>query len=228
MAVIPKPKFPNVPQLPGVPQLLRSPLFPAAAAPILLGGLALGQLAAALNVQPVWGLFDSNGDIVIQPDSVVDFGYRNGYTVGTYQVQRGNFAAYDKVSNPYELEVRMTKGGTENDRKNFIADIEGTLTDAQSDPFNLMLYTLRTPERSYENVTLERYELDRRGGSGANFIDAYLYFKEIRQVSPQYTATASATMNAQNPAALPPENQLRVQPEAPGLVSFDPTSALGP
>lgn len=227
MSIIPKPKFPNIPALPGVPQLLRSPIFPASAVPVLLGGLAIGKLFQALFTSPTWGVFDTKGTIVIKPDSVVDFGYRNNYSISTFPVQRGAFAAYNKVANPFEASVRMTKGGTLKDREDFIADIEGTIADTQSDQQSLTLYTVLTPERQYENVSLERYESFRRSGAGAYFIDVDLYFREIRQVRPQYTSTAASTQNAQNPSALPPENQLRVQP-AVALATFASVRNLRP
>lgn len=228
MAITVKPKFPNVPALPGVPQLLRSPVFPASAVPVLLGGLAIGQLFQALTAQVVWGVFDSEGRNVIQPDSVVDFGIRNAYSVTTAPVERGSFFAYNKVATPYEPFVRMTKGGTEDERAAFLDSVDATLNDATT-PLNqaLPLYTIMTPERSYQRVTLQRTELLRRDVKGAFFVDIDLYFMEIRQIEAQYTTTAASTQNAQNVAALPPLNLLRVQAQVPPLgTAFAAAGAL--
>lgn len=223
MALIPKPQFPNVPKMPGVPQVARSPLFPAAPAPVLGLALALGKLWQSIFAQPLWAIYkalpkdakDVGGvptvtvvatrKAVIEPDSFGEFSYHNESNLSDYPVQDGAFASYNKVANPFEISVRLRKGGTKEARKKFldsIRDIAG----------NLELYDIVTPEQTYLNVNIMRYEVSRRGPRGAYFLDEVdIFFREIRTVTAAYSTTAVVTQNAQNPSAEPVVNTGTVQ-----------------
>lgn len=205
MALLSKPLFPNVPKLPGVPQLRRSSLFPPSALPVLQSVQAVGALFSSLIATPRWGVFDELGDRVLEPDNIMEFLERAGGLVTSAPVQRGSFANYNFVMQSTEYGLRMTKGGTEAERKTFL-EVLDRITKS------IALFTVRTPERSYSNVKLERYDSTRREARGASFLDVDLYLKEIREVEPQFTSTAADTRNALNPSAQPPTNVGKVQP----------------
>ncbi len=224
---MPRIQFPNVPKLPGVPQLLRSAANSALPAPVALAGVALGRLALAFTSSIQWGIFDPGTDggeprMVIQPDSIMDFGLRNDYNVSTFPIQQGQFASYNKVATPVELVLRVTKGGTKADREQFLRDVEST-------SFGLRLLNILTPERTYSGYNLTRYEITRRGVEGAFFFaEVDLFFLEIRQVIASYTTQSAATANSGVDAALPPSNQGQLQPQTPAsTTSFDPDGSLG-
>lgn len=227
MAFIPKPAFPNVPRLPGVPQLLRSPSFPPNPGPILGTAAALGALWRALFTKSKWGVFKQKPPVapdesgietvtvvgeslpVIVPDSILDFGYRSDFDVADYPLQDGAFAAYNKVNLPYEASIRMSKGGSEEDRRKFLQQCEDILRTTT-------LYQIVTPERTYTDVNPIRFEVTRRGANGAYFLtEVDLYFREIRTVVAQYTNTSTATQNARNPSAQPVDNRGTVAAEQP-------------
>lgn len=223
MPLIPKSLFPNVPKLPGVPQLLRSPNFPAGPPPIVGVAVALGRLWQALFAQPVWGIFRreepttaSTDGIetvtvvaervpVIVPDTILEFGYRNEFSISDYPTQRGAFASYDKVNNPAEIVLRMSKGGSERQRKAFLDSIDAIAGD-------LLFYDIITPEKTYFNVNVIRQEVLRRGPRGAAMLaETDIYFREIREVSASYSTTQVVTENPQNPSAEPVTNVGSVQ-----------------
>lgn len=228
MAVIPKSPFPNVPKLPGVPQIARSAQFPASIPPALGTAVAAARLLRAFFAKPKWGVFknpvplsapDANGIqtatirdkliAVVTPDNIREFGSRNEYSVSDYPVQSGGFTSYNKVASPFELTVRMTKGGTETARKNFLEQIEAIVGTTD-------LYQIITPEKVYPNCNVVGYELTRRGAEGAYFLsEVDLYFREIRQTTAQYTNTATSTQNAKNPSAVGSSNVGTVQAAAP-------------
>jgi hypothetical protein len=230
MAIIPKPVFPNVPKLPGVPQLRRSPQFPAAPPPIVGIAIVLGRLWQALFSQPAWAIYkqavttpQTNDDgvetvtvvaerePVVVPDSFLEFGYRNEYTMSDYPVQDGGFASYDKVANPFETMVRMAKGGSQQERKKFLDSLDAIVG-------TLDLYDILTPEKTYLGVNVLRYEFARRGNRNAYFFtEVDLYFREIRTVTATYSNTAVTTQNAQEPSAAPVTNT--------GTVQGQPTTA---
>jgi hypothetical protein len=226
MAIIPKPKFPNVPALPGVPQLARSLQFPASPGPVIAIAAAAGNLWQSIFAQPLWGIYTSpppvetdpetgiqtvvvegNKKPVVVPDSFGEFSYRNEWAVSDYAVQEGAFASYDKVAQPYEIMLRMYKGGSKEARKNFLDSIEAIAGDLNE-------YDIHTPERTYRGVNVLRHEVMRRGARGAYFLsEVDLYFREIRTTTATYSTTAIATQNARNVSAKPVVNSGAVQPQ---------------
>lgn len=242
MAFIPKPQFPNVPKLPGVPQLLRSPQFPPGPPPVVGAVIAIGRLWQSLFTQPLWAIYKqaevepqetdegveqvtvvADREPVVVPDSFLTFGIRNEYSVSDYPVQRGAFMSYNKVANPYEPFVRMSKGGSLQERKAFLDSLDAIVG-------TLDLYDILTPEKTYLGVNVLRYELVREGAKGAYFFSAVdLYFREIRQVESVYTTSSADTANAQQSSAQPVQNVGTVPaqtnastPEAVGIVPEGP------
>lgn len=196
--------FPNVPQLPGVPQLARLALAVSVTLPLLSRQAAIPVFHA--SPAPVWGILDAVGNPVLVPDSFLAFGKRNEYDVSKYPVQKGGFSTFNKVFRPFEIPLRLSKGGTQSDREQFL----NTLDDISGDT---NLYTILTPEKTYPSVNITRSEIYRRGSSGAYFFaEVDISFIEIRQVTAQYSSTAMDTANAKDPDALPAVSQGLVQP----------------
>lgn len=215
MALIPKPRFPNVPKLPGVPQLPRSLQFPSAPPLGVQLGLALGALWQAVFAQTLWGIYKANKPKkasetadgidevtvvgtrtpVVVPDSFGEFTYDNESTISDFPVEQGQFASYNKVANPFDVVIRFYKGGTKEARKRFLDSLDAIAG-------TLELYDIVTPEKTYLNVNVTRRRLVRRGERGAFFFaEVDVFFREIRQVTSTYTATATTTENAKNPSA---------------------------
>jgi hypothetical protein len=200
--------FPNVPNLPGVPPIPRSP------GQVIATVLRIGTPATAGALAPVsnyvatqWGVLDQKGNLVVDPDSIIDFDNRNEWNVVSMPVQAGSFASYNKVVVPFECSVRMTKGGSINDRTAFLQQIAAIAGDTN-------LYDIITPERVYQDVNITRYEVSRRGAGGAYFLaEVDLYFVQILQVTPTYTNTSTATQHAAEPSAQPATNQGNVNPQ---------------
>lgn len=232
MPFIPKPQFPNVPKLPGVPQVLRSAQFPPAPSPVVGAAVAIGRLWQSLFSQPVWAIYKqpeptetsedgvetvtvtAERQPVVVPDSFLEFGYRTEFDVSDYRVQRGSFASYNKVANPFETFIRMAKGGSQQERKRFLESIDAIVG-------TLDLYDIVTPEKTYIGVNVLRHEVVRRGRQGAFFLtEVDLYFREIREVTAMYSSTALLTGNALQPSAQPVANVGTVQPQ---IVSPDVT-----
>jgi hypothetical protein len=204
------PPFPNVPALPGVPQLARSLLFPAGAAPTIGTQATSGALWHATQAAPVWGVFDSAGNRVVVPDSVSEFGWRQENRIPNFPVQQGQFATYNRVGLPFESSVMLTKGGDLTSRSVFLAQVDALIAQA-----NINLYTIRTPEKSYVNVSVTRAELARRGAGNFAYFDVELYFIEINEVAAQYSNVATPTNNASVPSAIPTTNQGLNNPQIP-------------
>ena len=219
MALIPKPEFPNVPNLPGVPQVRRAVGDAInTAAPVLGAAAAIGVLWRALFSKPVWGVYkqepktETQGGIetvtvvadqspVVAADSVLDFAYQNEQDIPAYPVEDGGYATYNEVNLPPESRVRLSKGGSESDRTEFLNQIHGLFD-------TLQLYKIMTPERTYSNVRPLRFEFARKERNGAYFFtDVDLFFREIRFVTSEYTTTSVTTQNARDASARPVDNR---------------------
>ena len=204
------PTFPNVPALPGVPQLARSLLAPPSAAPTIGTPATSGALWQATQAAPIWGVFDDGNNAVVVPDSVMEFGWRQENRVSNFPVQQGQFGTYNRVGLPFESSVTLTKGGDVASRTAFLADVDALIAQA-----NINLYTIRTPEKSYANVSVTRAELSRRGAGNFAYFDVELYFIQVNEISVQYSTAQTPTNNASVPSALPTVNQGLNNPQTP-------------
>jgi len=196
--------YPNVPNAPGVPNVLRK--LPAGP-PAILGSIAgIAQLIRAFTSVSVWGVFRADkpdgttvirGKPVVQPDSILELSYSNKRSVSTAPTQNGGFADYNRVNNPFEITLRMSKGGTEKDRTTFIKQIESLDSTEVFDIFS--------PEKVYKNVNMIGYNITREGVGGACFLSQVdIMFREVRIVSSKYINT---TIPAPiNPSAANPQN----------------------
>jgi hypothetical protein len=207
------PQFPGVPNLPGVPQLARPLGSLVAALPSIISSLKAPAmpitLTFAAKAAPVWGVFDADGNQVLAPESIMSFNYRADYRVSDYPVQAGQFANYNKVTVPGEIPIRMVMGLTLDDRTQFESDCKFVAA-------SLALYTIITPESTYVGFNATRLEIARRETHGAFYLDVDMFFRQINQVTPQYSSTVSAaanTANAQNPGSQPVTSLGLVQPQ---------------
>ncbi len=212
--IIPKSPFPDVPNLPGVPLLARAALS------VIIDVTSVINIARVFAVQapvdvlfqatkaaPVWGVFNQQGQRVIDADNVMAFDYRNEWSISDFPVQSGAFASYNKVQHPFDTSVILTKGGSQADRTAFLLQCE---TVARG----LDLFNILTPEKQYLNVNGVRMEMSRKDVKGAFFVIVELFFRQIVQVDAQYSASGTqgtSTANASVAPALPTINQGNVQ-----------------
>jgi hypothetical protein len=191
--------FPNVPNVPGVPALLRSVTVPT---PQALEVGAAGALTSLLGfTPPVWGVFDLDGNNVLNPDSFLALDYKNDSRVSNYPQEQGAFATYNKVATPYDVRVRMAIGSDLASRTAFIAQCDAML--ASIDTFNVV-----TPEKTYLNATVENVDYRRETKNGATMITVEMWFLEVRE-----TATAQFS-SVQSPSAADSVSDGQVQASA--------------
>ena len=224
--------FPDVPPYPGVPALVRAANVPV---PIQV---ALGELqtllASALQSPQQWGIFDSNGNqlgavpgsnglfesiitSIIGGQQVLStnaFEFARESKISDFVIEQGGFASFNKVLMSAEPVVTLVLQGTQTQRQAFLNAIDAACQ-------SLNLYSVVTPEVTYFNYNLERYNVARRAERGATLLIVEITLKEIRQVSAAYSTTATSVINQpQNPAATPQTGSGIVQPQVP------PTSVL--
>ena len=132
---------------------------------------------------PQWGIFDSSNKPVIPSDNVMAVGYMTEYRISKYPVEQGGFESYNKVAAPFDAQVALSQGGTVAERTAFVQAIETAKA-------SLDLYSVVTPEYTYQSANIIHADYDRKAEDGATLITAYIHLEEVRVTA---TATYSNT-----------------------------------
>jgi hypothetical protein len=178
--------------------------------PVIASSLAslvgLGSLASA--VQSIGGGFlnslasqfvTGNAQSLANLFSVVDFEYKQDWSVSDYPVEQGGFQSYDKVQLPGDIRMRVAAGGSSSNRQALLDIVAGLANSIE-------LFNVYTPEETYVNYNVTHYDYARKANSGAGLIIVDIWLTEIR-----VTAT-SAFSNTQQPGNSGQQSLGPVQP----------------
>ncbi len=221
--------FPSIPDLPGVPAIPRSVKFPPVATAAL--GLLQGMLWRIAQVQTRWGIFDSQGKPLGDPKQFVGIigralesagVYGAGPTLSTgsvdysketkvsdFPIERGGFASYNKVESPANPQVVLCLQGSEADRRSFLDAVDTACKSTD-------LFSVVTPELTYINYSIERYNYARRNSKGATLLIVEITLKEVRQISAQYSQVGEDQIDTpQDVGATPQVSNGKVQGKIP-------------
>lgn len=217
--------MPNVPNVPGVPALSSFSTSPLTllvsdaatvlgqvlqprwgiylnGTPIIASSLAsllgLGSLAGAVN--SISSLF--GGANISDQFSVVDFEYKQDWTLATYPVEDGGFQSYDKVQLPFDVKMRVAAGGSASNRQALL-----NVVDSVANSMNL--FDVVTPEKVYQSCNIDHYDYRRSATNGVGMIVVDIWLKEIRVTS------TSVFTNTQSPVNSGQQNIGNVQPQTP-------------
>lgn len=162
---------------------------------------------------PQWGIY-SQGKLIIEPDSILDFSYKKEAKISTYPQQDGAFESYNKVQTPFNVKLRMTKsGGTSYDwslsggndeKQSFIIKLDKLQK-------SLELYDIYTPEYIYMNVNITGIGLNRSARNGVSLLTFDVTGQEIIG-----TAKIGYT-NTKDPKSSDPVNTGTVQTQEPSI-----------
>ena len=168
--LIPLPAFPDVPIALGVPQLRRA--IGTASTVEADVALVVADVAGLSAIAPPWGIFDSSGNNVLNPDSIIAFEYRQEWKLANYPLEGGAFASYDKVQTPYETRIQMAKGGSDAVRQSF-------LTTMQAVAASLSLYTVVTSDATYPNVNIGNWGYRKTSRNGVSLLTIDIFLQQI-------------------------------------------------
>lgn len=218
--------FPSVPKLPGVPSLPRSNAFP----PIVKAGLGIlqGALWRVFQVETQWGIFDSSGNALADPAiftglvgsaleaagigttmSTNSVTYTKETRVSDFPIEQGGFASYNKVELPANPIVTLCLTGTEANRTSFLDAIDAACKSTD-------LFSVVTPEVTYVDYAVERYNYERRSNKGATMLIVEIALREIRQVSAQFAQSEKGEIDSPKDAgAAPTADAGKVQSSPP-------------
>ncbi|MCY1196906.1 hypothetical protein D9M72_82620 [compost metagenome] len=165
--------FPNVPQVPGVPAVLRDLTVPSVSE---LANLGLGALAAFIFGVPRWGVYDQDGQQVLEFDTFLGIRFRDGSRISSFPVEQGTFSTFNKVDTPYDAAMRFAHSGDMDSR----AALLDKLTELKS---SVELFSVVTPEKSYPSANVVAYSYERSPRTGPSQLVVELYVEEVRQTA---------------------------------------------
>lgn len=164
--------YPNVPNFPGVPPVLRQV---GAEIEGFVSLLLADTIEGSNAVEIEWGIFDYNGYPMVIPDSVISFEYLREARIADYPIEEGGFESYNKVFRPYDCRIEMAKGGSLADRQDFLDKIEDLVE-------SLDLYAVVMPEKAFIGANVVRYDIGRRTQeSGAQMLVVAVQIQEVRE-----------------------------------------------
>ncbi|TCJ96133.1 hypothetical protein EV694_1684 [Volucribacter psittacicida] len=166
----------GVPNVPGIPQNISGAIIKFG------GSQIINQFFGNY-----WGIFDQNGIPLLLADNVKSVKYQNTSKISNAPLEKGSFTSYNKVIDPYIVDVVMTKGsGGVIERGAFLALVEAFANSTD-------LFMVITPEAIYPNCNIIGYNYMRETLDGARLLKVNIKLQEIREIEPEYTSTKSDT-----------------------------------
>lgn len=161
--------MPDIPNWKGIPNA-------ALDAGISFGGAALINKLFG----NYWGIFNQYGVPLLLADNVISLQYQNQSRVVSAPIEKGSFASYNKVADPWKATVQLSKGsGGTFERGAFLAQLE-ILSKST------LKFIIITPEFVYKFANITGYGLAREAKDGATLIKVNVHLEEIREVTVKY------------------------------------------
>lgn len=127
-----------------------------------------------------WGIFNQYGVPLLLADNVISLQYQNQNRVVSAPIEKGSFASYNKVADPWKATVQLSKGsGGTFERGAFLAQLE-VLSKST------FKFIFITPEFVYKFANITGYDLAREAKDGATLIKVNVHLEEIREVTVKY------------------------------------------
>jgi hypothetical protein len=197
--------------------------------------VADGFLVAQMFSKVVkWGVypagFVSSGVLdtrALIPDSIVSFGYKKEWNVPKYPMELGAFQSYNKVTEPYDIRIRMSisNNSTTFGISSSLKAIAGAVQTTTIDTFlaqlatmaaSLDLYDVVTPDATYLNANITHYDYNRTATNGVGLLTVDVYLTEIRNtIAPAFANVVAPTSSAAGTSVTNPVPT--ADPVPPGL-----------
>lgn len=139
-----------------------------------------------------WGIFGQNGIPLLLSDNVTSVKHQNTSKVSNAPIERGSFASYNKVGDPFTMTVQMTKGSGGVFMRGAFLGLLDTLANSTD------LFLVITPEAVYPNMAITGYDYAREASDGARLLKVNIHLAEVRQVEVKYTKTKPDGAQAQS------------------------------
>lgn len=135
-----------------------------------------------------WGVY-SGGAPVIVADTVLEVSSKSDYVVSDFPVEKGGFAAYNKVATPFDARVRFAAGGTMEARLALLSSLEAIAGTTQ-------LFDVVTPEKVFPNATIVHHDHRRAPNEGLGLLIVDVWLLEVRETATATAGKATASADA--------------------------------
>lgn len=115
--------------------------------------------------------------------TMLEMGLSSNSQLPSEPIEKGSFANYNRIIDPYEGTCRLALQGTE-------SEIQTALDGLEELKKGLKKIEFIMPFATYENLMLESYDYRRDSHSGFNVLQVDLRLKEIREVESAKTTTS--------------------------------------
>jgi hypothetical protein len=123
-----------------------------------------------------WGLFTADGQQAAQADSVVAVEIALEARISDYPVEKGGFGSYNKVQVPYDVRLIMARGGSVEDRQDFLKAMQKAWQSTD-------LYQIITPESVYLDVNVVTLRRMAAGDRGATLMTLEIGLRKVRETA---------------------------------------------
>lgn len=175
----------------GVPPLLNAVSTVSA---ILLTADAIGGLLGLLGGASPWGIY-LNGEAVVIADAVTAIEYKKDSHISDYPIEGGKFETYNKVAQPFDVRVTFIAGGSDSNRALFLSSVESIVDD-----YNL--YSVITPEATYQNCNVVHHDYRRTTQNGRGIIAVTVWLKQVRVSTSSTSSTGASTAQPSGASAV--------------------------
>lgn len=134
-----------------------------------------------------WMIADERGNSVLPVKSILSLSATSGGSVVSDAIEEGSFTAYNKTSEPLELNMEIGFEGED-------WELNHALTSLTELKESVATFSIVTPYHEYENMTLENYDYEMKTENGLGALIANCTFKEIREVKPAYSQVDASTI----------------------------------
>lgn len=196
-------RYPNVPNLPGVPPVFRD-LSNSLTGQDIFAADELTQDGEIIvqSTNTAWGIYTQTGEKALDIDSMLAVDPSQEYRISDYPVEAGGFQSYNKVTMPGETRLTVTKGGNASVRQAFLNSLAELARSIET-------VSVLTPDENYLDRNLVRFDYRRTADSGATLLIVDLMLVEVRQTA------ESEYMNSKFPSGADVVNDGPVRPETP-------------
>ena len=115
--------------------------------------------------------------------AMMEMGMTSSSQLPSEPIEKGSFANYNRIIDPYEGTCRLALEGTESEIQQALDGLEELRKGLKKIEFIM-------PFANYENLMLESYDYRRDSHSGFNLLQVDVRLKEIREVESARTTTS--------------------------------------
>lgn len=172
--------------------------------PVIQPATPFNQVLAA-SLAPIQAIASLIGapNIVPVTASTVEFEFGQDFPISNYPQEQGAFQAYDKVTLPFDVKMKLACGGSQANRQAFLTTCLGIAN-------SFALFDVVTPEITFTSVNCTHIDINPRSArAGVSLLRVDLWFLEI-PVSAQ-----ANFLNTQQPGDAGTQSIGNVQPISP-------------